>query len=102
MNNLYETVQELCKNRNITIAALERECKLGNATIKKWANSTPSGDRLLKVADYFGVTVDYLLGREKEELSNVYFSLAKEAEQNGIDPKDIKKAIEMIKELRRE
>lgn len=63
MSNLYETIQKLCKSRNITIAALERECELGNATIKKWANSTPSGDRLAKVADHFGVTVDYLLGR---------------------------------------
>lgn len=64
MENLYERVQRLCDNRKITIAALERECGLGNATVKKWGVSTPSGDRLTKVADYFGVSVDYLLGRE--------------------------------------
>lgn len=103
MNNLYETIQDLCKSRKITIAALERECGLGNATIKKWNASTPSGDRLAKVADYFGVSVDYLLGREQaEQLNNVYFSIAKEAEENGIDPRDIRMAIDMIKKLRGE
>lgn len=102
MADLFDTVQKLCKDRNITIAALERECGLGNATIKKWSVSIPSGDRLSKVADFFGVSVDYLLGREPEQLNNVYFSLAKEAEKNGIDPKDIKAAIEIFKKLREE
>lgn len=67
MNNLFERVQGLCRNRNISIAALERECGLGNATIKKWNASVPSGDRLLKVADYFNVSVDYLLGRGSDD-----------------------------------
>ena len=64
MADLFGLVQNLCKSKNITIAALERECGFGNGTIKKWGNATPSGDRLSKVADYFNVSVDYLLGRE--------------------------------------
>ena len=64
MSNLLDTVKGLCNDRNITIAALERECNLGNATIKKWGTSVPSADKLAKVADYFNVTTDYLLGRE--------------------------------------
>jgi transcriptional regulator with XRE-family HTH domain len=92
----------LCEKNNISIAALERECGLGNATIKKWATSTPSGDRLSKVADYFNVSVDFLLGREdnKNDLNSVYFSLAKEAQENGIDPDDIRLTLETIKRLR--
>lgn len=62
--DIQERIQALCKDRNITVAALERECGLGNATVKKWSISIPSGDRLSKVADYFDVSVDYLLGRE--------------------------------------
>ena len=102
MNDLYERIQALSKGKGITIASLERECGLGNATIKKWGTSTPSVDRLSKVADYFNVSVDYLLGREPEQLNNVYFSFAKEAEKNGINPKDIQMAIDMIKKLRGE
>ena len=64
MKNLYERIQSLCKKNNVTIAALEKKCGLGNGTVKKWAISTPSGEKLASVSDYFGVTVDYLLGRE--------------------------------------
>lgn len=54
----------LCDEKGETFASLERKLNFGNATIRKWDEATPSGDRLAKVADYFGVTVDYLLGRE--------------------------------------
>lgn len=101
METLFDRIQKLCKNRNITIAALERECGLGNATIKKWGTSTPSGDKLSRVADHFGVSTDYLLGREEnKELNNIYFSLAREAQENGIDPEDIKLTLETIRRLR--
>ncbi|ACL77368.1 helix-turn-helix domain-containing protein [Ruminiclostridium cellulolyticum] len=71
METLYDRIQKLCKENGTNIAALERACGLGNATIKKWSNSTPSGDKLSKVADYFNVTTDYLLGRDNnsKELS---------------------------------
>lgn len=100
---LLTRIKMLCVQNNTTISKLEKELEFGNGTISRWDNATPSGDRLAKVADYFNVSVDYLLGREDaEELNNVYFSLAKEAEQDGIDPRDIKMAIDMIKKLRGE
>lgn len=37
---------------------------------------------------------------ESEELDNVYFSLAKDAQQSGIDPDDIRLAIETIKSMK--
>ena len=51
----------------ISIAKLEQELGFANATIRKWAKSSPSADKLLKVADYFGVSVDYLLGHAVQE-----------------------------------
>ncbi len=59
----------------------------------------PDSEILLKLASFYNVTVDYLLGAEME-LNNVYLSLAKEAEKDGIHPDDIKLAIETIKRLR--
>lgn len=61
---LVQKVKALCDERDITFAALERRLDFGNGTIRKWDNATPSGDKLAKVADYFQVSVDYLLGRE--------------------------------------
>lgn len=39
------------------------------ATINKWYNglTEPNSKQLIKLADYFGVTIDYLVGREDEE-----------------------------------
>lgn len=58
---IYTNICALCSRKGISIAKLERETGLGNATIRGWANSSPTVDRLKAVADYFGVTVDDLL-----------------------------------------
>lgn len=60
----------------------------------------PDSNTLIKLANYYNVSVDFLLGTKDIELSNIYLSLAKEAEENGIHPDDIKLAIETIKRLR--
>lgn len=61
---IYSNIVSLCKNRNIAISKLEREVGLGNATIKTWKISSPSVDKLKKIADYFGVTVDALISKD--------------------------------------
>lgn len=62
--NIYLRVKELCVERGISIAELEKKCGIGTKTINKWGTSSPSVDKLERIADYFGVTVDYLIGRE--------------------------------------
>ena len=57
---IYENVITLCRERNIRVARLEKEAGLGNGTIRGWEVSKPSVATLQKVADYFGVTLDYL------------------------------------------
>lgn len=58
---IYTNVSNLCQSRGISIAKLEREMGFGNSTIRGWANSSPTVEKLKAVADYFGVTVDALL-----------------------------------------
>ena len=58
---LYEKVATLCQNNNLTIVKLERECEMGNGTVRGWKNSSPSIENLKKVADYFNITVDELI-----------------------------------------
>lgn len=98
---LLERVKKLCDEHGETLASLERKMDFGNGTIRRWENTIPSGDRLVKVADYFHVSVDYLLGREPYEppaiLENAYFSFAKDAQDNGIDPEDIQAVLDIMK-----
>ena len=58
---VYRKIKKLCEKEGISIAALERSCGLGNATIRAWDEGSPRVDRLKPVADYFGVTIDELI-----------------------------------------
>lgn len=62
MSDLLSKVQELCKKKDISITKLEQELNFGKSTIAKWNNASPTGDKLNKVAKYFHVTLDYLIG----------------------------------------
>lgn len=58
-------ILELMKNNNVTAATLTRELNLNHSAINNWTSgkAKPSADALSKIADYFNVSVDYLLGR---------------------------------------
>ena len=60
---MYERIENMRKSVGISQGKLEKELGFSNGSISKWKNSTPTPDRLQKLADYFGVSVDYLLGR---------------------------------------
>lgn len=63
--SICERIKSLCDVRGITIYRIEKDCNLGNGSIMKWENSSPKVENVVKVADYFDVSVDYLLGRKK-------------------------------------
>ena len=63
-----ERIKELCSKKKITIAKLERELGFGNGTIVKSASAMRS-DRLKAIADYFGVTMEYLMEGDTALLS---------------------------------
>lgn len=65
---LRDRIKELANKRGMSLPVLESELGFGNGTIVKWDKASPNTEKLTKVADYFHVSVDYLLGRE--EFSN--------------------------------
>lgn len=60
---IFERVKELCKEYRISLKKLEEESGLSNGSIAKWRTYTPRAANLQKVANYFGVSLDYLLCR---------------------------------------
>ncbi|MDT2640416.1 helix-turn-helix transcriptional regulator [Enterococcus dongliensis] len=64
--NPYEKIKELTKQNGISVRELEKRLGYSNGYFSKWKNVSPNSDGLAKVADYFGVSVDYLLGREEK------------------------------------
>ena len=58
-----DVIRDLCAKNNTSIKALEKELGFSNGSLAK--ASTIKNDRLQKIADYFNVTVDYLMtGKE--------------------------------------
>lgn len=68
-----ERIKKLCEEQKITFAELERRIDLSNGQIARWKKQTPGVDKLEKVAEYFDVSVDFLLGRTEQR----YFDLTK-------------------------
>lgn len=60
---IVERIRQLCDERKISIAELERKLNLANSSIRKWEKGNPGIDKVEKVADYFNVSTDYLLGK---------------------------------------
>lgn len=63
-NNLdvYGNVCKAAAAKGVSLAKIERDIDLGNGTIGKWKTMSPKLETVLKVADYFGVTIDELIG----------------------------------------
>ena len=58
---LLNNIATLCRDKGISVAKLEKELGFGNATIRMWAKSSPSIEKVKAVADFFGVSVDRLI-----------------------------------------
>lgn len=67
---LLQTIQDICKQNGTNINEVERMLGLGRGSIYKWGNSSPSIGNIQKVADYFRVSIDFLLGRVVEQKTN--------------------------------
>lgn len=66
-NLIYDRIKELCAKKGISIYRLEKDLGFSSCSICKWKTSTPSVDKVQKVANYFEVTVNYLLEGELHE-----------------------------------
>lgn len=63
--NTKERIKELCVKKGISVNKLEVDLGFGTGYVSKLDKSTPNSKKLQKIADYFGVSVDYLMtGRE--------------------------------------
>ena len=65
---LRERVKILCKEQKTSLNALETECGFAKGYASKLDKSTPNAENLRKIADFFNVSVDYLMtGKEDLE-----------------------------------
>lgn len=84
---LVERIKLLCDEKKTNFAEVERNIGISNGQIRRWNTSTPGTDKLEMVANYFDVSVDYLLGRTDKKR---YYDLTEK------DEGDIERVLERI------
>lgn len=59
---MYEKIKELCKEKHISVNALEQELGFAKGSLCKIDKNKPSSEKLQKLANYFNVQLEYLTG----------------------------------------
>lgn len=63
MYSLFDKIKELCRKQGISLNQLEEKLGYGRNSLYSLKNKKPNAERISEIADYFGVSTDYLLGR---------------------------------------
>ena len=67
---ILDRVKLLAAQQGMTVAEVERKADIGNGVAARWNKSTPTADKLQKVAKVLGTSMEYLLLGEQEEDNN--------------------------------
>lgn len=109
--NQVERVKEICKQKNIAISKLERECGFSNGYIRGLREGKFPADRLYTIAKYLEVSPEYILtGEEQTYYTDDQYEIAMKlfnAETRALlgvikdcSPKQIKLVTELVEFLK--
>lgn len=72
MTKFLETVLSLLSKKGVSKNKMLTDLELGKNSFVNWENrgTIPGGNTLNKIAEYFEVSTDYLLGKEKTSSEN--------------------------------
>lgn len=73
---MYEIFEQLLQKYGVTAYKVSKESGVTQSTLSDWkrGRSTPKTENMKKIADYFGVSVDYLMTGEEKEDSKKYYT----------------------------
>jgi Predicted transcriptional regulators len=117
---MYEIFAKLLKEQGVTPYQVSKATGVAQSSLSDWKNgkSKPKYEKMVKIADYFNVSVDYLLTGEQKETApaeaeadddemadlletirrrpdlKILFSLSKKA-----TPEDVRKTVQIIKTI---
>lgn len=105
----YDILTTLCSSRNTTITAMLKDLNISTSKGTAWKNgSTPNGEIISTIADYFNVTTDYLLGKDTSTKNDpasddqIKFALFGTTEVDDELYEDIKKIAKIQQKLKAE
>lgn len=90
---MYEIFEQLCEEKGVTAYRVCKSTGITTATISNWkaGRYTPKQEKMQKIADYFDVSLEYLMtGKESDR---------KESELTSRDERDIKDILANTEQL---
>ena len=101
--DISDRVRALCESKGISFRKLEQALGIGNGTIHRWGQVMPSALALQDVAQYFGVTVGYLMGNSDDPTIEYYIDPDVQAiTQELKDRPELKILFDASKDLKKE
>lgn len=68
ISEFYKRLRDLCEERSMTVNELVKILDLASGSPTAWKNGTiPRDTTLVKIADYLGVTTEYLKGKTSKK-----------------------------------
>lgn len=89
---MYEIFERLCEEKGVTAYRVCKSTGITTATISNWkaGRYTPKQEKMQKIADYFGVSLEYLMtGKDADK---------KESKLTSKDERDISKTVNALME----
>lgn len=89
---MYEIFEQLLSKYGVTAYKVAKETGITTATLTNWKQGkyTPKQDKLQKIADYFGVSLEYLMTGKEDAVKE------KAPELTARDERDIAKDLDRI------
>lgn len=71
---MYEVYEQLLQKHGTTNYKVAKETGIAQSVLSAWKNgiSTPKQDKLQKIADYFNVSVDFLMTGKESDATGYY------------------------------
>ena len=84
--SFYKEIQKLAEQKGVSIVEMSNDLHISQSTARKWRDHKPTFKTIAKLADYFGVSADYLVNignenRQDMELENALTAFDERTEE---------------------
>lgn len=100
---MYSIFEELLQKHGVSTYKVSKETGIAQSVFSSWKNgiSTPKQDKMQKIADYFNVSLEYLMtGKEKEGGETYYLNdETREIAQEIFENPDLRSLFDMSRKM---
>ena len=99
---MWEIFEKLCKERGVTAYRVSEATGIKTSSLSGWkaGKFTPKQEKLKKIAEYFGVSIEYLMTGEEKESDGYYVNPeTAEMAQQIYDNKELRLLFDVAKDV---